>query len=163
MWNDLKDTIIKIINAENDDRIRINRLRTMRQGEKETVRGYASRFEAYINAVKNKVRSYEQRDWFLDGLREPYWFKVETFCPTSYVKAKDCVLQIETFQKDRERYGDRKSVPIVEEKSQSTDTDIDNIMAALGALMINHVKQETNEVSRIDKIEADVREMARAG
>ncbi|CAG8690179.1 6060_t:CDS:2 [Cetraspora pellucida] len=141
-WADLKDAIIKIINAENDDRIRINWLRTMRQGEKETVRGYASRFEAYVDTVKNKV---------------------ETFCPTSYVKAKDCALQIETFQKDREQYGDRKSVPIVEEKSQSIDTDIDNITAALRALTINRVKQETNEVSRIDKIEADVREMARAG
>ncbi|CAG8821545.1 16604_t:CDS:2, partial [Cetraspora pellucida] len=53
-------------------------------------------------------------------------------------------------------------MPIIEKKSQSSDSDIDNIMAAFKALTINHVKHKTNEVSRIDKIEIDIREMIKA-
>ncbi|CAG8545291.1 907_t:CDS:2, partial [Dentiscutata heterogama] len=54
---------------------------------------------------------------------------------------------------------DRKGVSIVEEKSHSSETDIDGITASLKALTINRVKQEPNNDSKIDKIESDIKEL----
>ncbi|CAG8763033.1 5584_t:CDS:2, partial [Cetraspora pellucida] len=159
-WSDLKDAIVKIINAENDDRTKINRLRNIRQGERVTARGYASRFEAYTDVIKNKIRSYEQHDWFLDGLHEPYRSRMECFCPFNYIKARECVLQIETFQKDKE-HRDKRGLLLVEEKSQPSKSTIDSITTVLEALTINWVNQEASDVTKIDKIEADIKELVK--
>ncbi|CAG8700722.1 901_t:CDS:1 [Cetraspora pellucida] len=115
-WSDLMNAIVKIINAENDDRIKINQLRNIRQGERETARRYASRFEAYADVIKNKIRSHKQCNWFLDGLCKSYRSRVECFCLSNYIKMKKYVLQIETFQKDREHH-DKRSSLLVKEKS----------------------------------------------
>ncbi|RIB07281.1 hypothetical protein C2G38_2214919 [Gigaspora rosea] len=90
------------VNAKIDDMIKINRLRNIKQGEKKMARGYTSRFDAYLDLVKNSVKEYEKKDWFLDRLHELYQSKVEHFCPDIYMKTKKCALQIENFQKDRE-------------------------------------------------------------
>ncbi|RIB21743.1 hypothetical protein C2G38_1067107 [Gigaspora rosea] len=92
-----KNKWVDLMNAESNDVVKINRVRNIKQGESEIARGYASRFEAYLDPVKNSVRAYEKRNWFLDRLREPYRSKVETFCPDNYTKVKDCALQIESF------------------------------------------------------------------
>lgn len=134
----------------------INRLRNIRQGENETIRGYASRVEAYIEALTSGVRGYEKWDWFLNGLREPYQTKVEAFCPTNYTTARECAFQIENFQRDQELNNEKKSVVTMEEWSQSGDSDVDSIAAALGALAINWVKHD--EVNKIEKIESDIKE-----
>ncbi|CAG8712102.1 23057_t:CDS:2 [Dentiscutata erythropus] len=138
---------------------RINRLRNIKQGEKETVRGYASRYKAYLDLIKNSIREYEKRDWFLDGLWEPFRSKVTMFCPDTYMKTRDTVLQIENFQKDRERIEDKKYTFTIEERPQSGNTNVEGITAALEALTINCVKQETNDASRIDKLEENMKEI----
>src|SRR6185312_7030522 len=60
--------------------------------------------------------------------------------------------------RDRER-NDRKEVSMVEEKSHSSETDVDDITASLEALTINWVKQKPNNNSKIDKIESDIKEL----
>ncbi|CAG8537537.1 6112_t:CDS:1, partial [Scutellospora calospora] len=138
--------------------LKINHLRNIKQGEKEILRGYTSRFKAYLDAVKNRIRSDKQRDWYLDRMRETYRMRVENFCPRSFIKAKECAFQIENFQRDREQK-DKKGISMVGEKSHSSDPDVDGITATLEALTLNRVKQENNNDSKIDKIESDIKEL----
>ncbi|CAG8715019.1 7310_t:CDS:2, partial [Racocetra fulgida] len=135
-------------------------LKNIKQVEKETVQGYASRFEAYMDSLNNTVRNYEKCDWFLNSLLEAYRSKVEAFCPSNYAKAKDCTLQIESFQKNREFNYKRRALTMGEEKP-SVNADIDNMTAVFEALTINQVKQETSDERRIDRIESDISEIVK--
>ncbi|CAG8463162.1 18053_t:CDS:2, partial [Dentiscutata erythropus] len=132
-WKNLNEEIVKIINAKSADVIKINRLRNIKQGEKETVREFASRFEAYLDPIKDSIKE----------------------------KTKESVLLIENFQKDRERIDNKKGILATEERAQSNDADVEGITMALGALTINRVKQETNNVSRIDKLEENMKEITK--
>ncbi|CAG8511109.1 13454_t:CDS:2 [Racocetra fulgida] len=62
-WDDVKDAIVKIVNAKNNDKTKISQLRNIKQGEKEILRRYASRFEDLAEALKGKIRQYEQQNW----------------------------------------------------------------------------------------------------
>ncbi|CAG8476876.1 12187_t:CDS:2 [Dentiscutata heterogama] len=69
-------------------------------------------------------------------------------------------LQIENFLKDREQR-DKKSSFFVEEKPQANCLDVDSIIAAIEALPINCIKQETSDTSRLDVIEMEMKEITR--
>ncbi|CAG8781847.1 2551_t:CDS:2 [Cetraspora pellucida] len=129
----LKKGIVKVINAENDEKLKINRLRNIKQGEKETLQDYISRFEAYADAVKGLMRK---------GIG--IWI--------------ECRKTIDV--RDRER-NDKRGLPIAEEKAHANNHNIDSIAVMIEALTINYMKQEINDASRLDKIETEIKEMMR--
>ncbi|CAG8718928.1 2034_t:CDS:2 [Cetraspora pellucida] len=73
----------------------------------------------------------------IDGLREPYRSRVECFCSSNYIKVKECALQIETFPKNREHHDKR------------------------GSLLVEEKFQPTSDITKIDKIEADIKELVK--
>ncbi|CAG8769432.1 9623_t:CDS:1, partial [Racocetra fulgida] len=56
---------------------------------------------------------------------------------------------------------DKRNLPVIEEKLQTNESDIDSITTALEALTINRVKQETDNGTKIDKIESDIKELVK--
>ncbi|CAG8483977.1 5539_t:CDS:2 [Cetraspora pellucida] len=49
-----------IINAKSNEILKINCLKNIKQGLKETIRGYTSRFKAYLDAIKKGIKGDKQ-------------------------------------------------------------------------------------------------------
>ncbi|CAG8639725.1 3199_t:CDS:2, partial [Racocetra fulgida] len=58
-------------------------------------------------------------------------------------------------------HGDKKGPLVVEEKSQSNETGVDSITNALEALTINKISQKASNVTKMDKIESDIKELVK--
>ncbi|CAG8718320.1 14229_t:CDS:1, partial [Cetraspora pellucida] len=75
-----------------------------------------------------------------------------------FIRAKAMTLQIENFQKSKER-NDKKGIFIVKEKTYLAKLDIDNLTATLKTLTINQIKQESSNDNKINKIKSYIREL----
>ncbi|CAG8628461.1 14032_t:CDS:2, partial [Ambispora leptoticha] len=142
-WKDLKKEIVEKIKSDNETEVKINRLKRVKQDERESVREYTNRYEAYTQAVKSQLRNDEKRDWYIRGLRDPYRTKVENRCPKNYDKAKKKALEMEEYNRDR-ALSERKDSNIPDETPQPSkaDVDLDSIVNGLAALSINRVERE---------------------
>ncbi|CAG8524967.1 25020_t:CDS:1 [Dentiscutata erythropus] len=87
-WNKLEKGIVRVINTEGNEKLKINCLRNIKQGKKKMIREYTSRFEAYTDTVKDKIKEDEKQDWYLDGMRKLYGSRVKNFCFDNFNKAK---------------------------------------------------------------------------
>ncbi|CAG8485462.1 7455_t:CDS:2, partial [Dentiscutata erythropus] len=124
----LKTKISEKIKAENEPKIKILRLKHLKQEEKKLVREYMNRYEAHIEHVNTKLRLDEKCDWYIKGLREPFRSKVENCCSKDYKKAKKKALGMDEYkrEKNQEHEGERSK----------------DLVNELAALEINRIEQE---------------------
>ncbi|CAG8550435.1 12016_t:CDS:2 [Dentiscutata erythropus] len=115
MWASLKTKIAEKITAENELEIMILWLK--------------------------RLRSDEKRNWYIQGLREPFRSKVESHCPKNYKKAKKKALGIDEYKREKNQTyeGDKFKEPVTCSK---TDVDIDSLVNKLAALKINRIERE---------------------
>ncbi|CAG8799424.1 3486_t:CDS:2, partial [Racocetra persica] len=121
--------IISKVKADNESELKIVWLKHLKQGNKESVREYTNRTD-------------EKHDWFIQGLKEPYYSKVENYYPKDYEKVKKKALGIEEYKRKRDhRYEDQ---PTSEDTPyfNKPDADIDSLVTKLAALKINCMDQE---------------------
>ncbi|CAG8724357.1 142_t:CDS:2 [Dentiscutata erythropus] len=114
-----------------------------RSGEKESVREYTNRYKAYAEVAGNKLRADEKRDWYVQGLKEPYQSKIESHCPKNYDKAKKKALEMGEYKRDKDLNKNNSFTgPDETAQSNKADMDIDSIVNRLAALSINRVERE---------------------
>ncbi|CAG8478894.1 536_t:CDS:2 [Dentiscutata erythropus] len=130
---DEETTCFRKVKAENEPELKIVQLKHLKQDDKESVREYTNRYEAYAEAARNKLRANEKHDWYIQ----------ESHCPKNYDKAKKKALEMDEYKRDKDLNKNNSSTRSEETaQSNKADVDIDSIINRLAVLSINWVEQE---------------------
>ncbi|CAG8646030.1 3855_t:CDS:1, partial [Ambispora leptoticha] len=160
-WVDLKAAIVSGAKASCDVEEKLERLKNIKQKSNDTIKAYTNKFDACAEVVKNNVRGLEKRQWYVQGLREPFRERVEMQCPETYDDAKKWALKVEKYSKDNE-YVVRNPTRSINEESNITKSDVDDLASAFGALKICRVDQNQDQDDRIGKMESSIKELTKA-
>ncbi|CAG8831653.1 1614_t:CDS:2, partial [Gigaspora margarita] len=98
--------------------------------------------------VKNNVRSIKKRQWYVQGLWEPFREKVEMQCPKMYDEAKKWALKVEKYSKNND-YVVKKPPTDISEESSAAKPDVEDLTAAFELTkVINDLKESKLSVNR---------------
>ncbi|CAG8767642.1 13255_t:CDS:2, partial [Cetraspora pellucida] len=145
---DLKMTIMEKVKAENETEIKINRLKCLKQDEKKSISEYTNQYEAYVQVMRNQLRSNKKRDWYIRSLKDPYKSKFESRYPKNYEKVKKKALKMEEYDKDRALNEHNKSnIARKTPHPSKSDMDLYSIVNGLAALSINQFTEKDSMIS----------------
>ncbi|CAG8738371.1 29354_t:CDS:2, partial [Racocetra persica] len=120
--------------------------------------------QASCDVEENCEKSYkglEKRQWYVQGLREPFKERVEMQYSEIYEDAKKWAIKVEKYSKDNE-YSVKSPTRSKNEEQNMTKSDVDDLTSAFEALKICRVGQSQDPDDRIAKMKSSIKELTKA-
>lgn len=102
-WAGVKKKFITKFQLLRDNNEIVVEIYNIKQGKNEIVRVYARKLKELINKMESKPADGLQKIWFIEGLRPKLRKKMKIVPPSSYTKAYNRAMNLESEQKTKKR------------------------------------------------------------